>query len=194
MKLGNLAVVGGTVLATSLGGVPGAAAQAGGRGTIRGHVRLVGELPGNPVMRMGRDPMCARINAGKRVIQETVMAALDGSVANVFVQLEGSFPDSPVPTEPVIIDQRGCVYTPRVVGVRLGQILQVPEQRRPPAQRPRPLRKGSGVQRRPASGRHGEQVPPDAGRNHVEADVRRPHLDARLHRRCQASLLRRDTK
>ena len=125
MKLGNLAVVGGAVLVTSLGGITGAAAQTGGRGTIRGHVRLVGELPGNPVIRMTRDPMCARINAGKRVIQETVMAALNGSMANVFFQLEGSFPDTPVPTEPVTIDQRGCVYTPRVVGVRLGQILQV---------------------------------------------------------------------
>jgi len=83
----------------------------------------VGELPGNPVIRMTRDPMCARINAGKQVVQETVMASLDGSMANVFVQLEGSFPDTPVPTEPVTIDQRGCVYTPRVVGVRLGQLL-----------------------------------------------------------------------
>ena len=125
MKLGHLAVMGSAVLSASLGGATVAAAQTGGRGTIRGHVRLVGDLPGNPVIRMTRDPMCARINAGKRVVQETVMAALDGSVANVFVQLEGSFPDTPVPDGPVTIDQRGCVYTPRVVGVRLGQTLQV---------------------------------------------------------------------
>ncbi|MEO8258852.1 MAG: carboxypeptidase regulatory-like domain-containing protein [Acidobacteriota bacterium] len=124
MKIGHLVVVGGAVLAASLGGGASAAAQTG-RGTVRGHVRLIGELPGNPVIRMSRDPMCAQINSGKRVIQETVMAALDGSMANVFVQLEGSFPDTPVPTEPVTIDQRGCVYTPRVVGVRLGQVLQV---------------------------------------------------------------------
>src|SRR6187455_2528810 len=89
------------------------AAQSSGRGTIAGHVRLVGELPGNPVIRMTRDPMCAKINAGKRIIQETVAATLDGSLANVWVQLDGSFPDTPVPAEPVIVDQRGCVYVPR---------------------------------------------------------------------------------
>ena len=100
-------------------------AQAGGRGTIKGHVKLMGELPGNPVIRMGMDPMCAKLNAGKQVVQETVMAALDGSLANVFVSLEGTFPPTPVPAEPVVIDQRGCVYRPRVLGARAGQTLQV---------------------------------------------------------------------
>lgn len=90
-------------------------AQAAGRGVIKGHIRLMGKLPGNPVIRMGVDPMCARINAGKRVIQETVAASLDGSLANVFVRLQGSFPKTPIPAGPVTIDQRGCIYAPRVV-------------------------------------------------------------------------------
>jgi len=102
-----------------------AAAQTAGRGSIKGHVRLMGKLPGNPVIRMGMDPMCAKINAGKRVIQETVVASLDGGLANVFVHLQGSFPQTPVPATPVTIDQHGCVYGPRVVGVRVGQMLQV---------------------------------------------------------------------
>jgi plastocyanin len=102
-----------------------AGAQAANRGTIKGHVRLNGKLPGNPVIRMGMDPMCSKINAGKRVVQETVLAAADGSLANVFVKLEGSFPQTPVPTEPVKLDQQGCVYLPRVVGSRVGQTLQV---------------------------------------------------------------------
>jgi hypothetical protein len=33
-------------------------------GTIKGHVHLTGKLPGNPIIRMGMDPMCAKINAG----------------------------------------------------------------------------------------------------------------------------------
>src|SRR4029450_8621876 len=98
-----------------------AGAQAANRGTIKGHVRLNGKLPGNPVIRMGMDPMCSKINAGKRVIQETVLAAADGSLANVFVKLEGSFPQTPVPTEPVQLDEQGCVYLPRVVVARFGQ-------------------------------------------------------------------------
>jgi hypothetical protein len=102
-----------------------AAAQATGRGTIKGHVRLSGKLPGNPVIRMGMDPMCAKINAGKRVIQEAVVADLEGNLANVFAKLQGSFPQTPAPTQPVTIDQRGCIYVPRMIGVRVGQTLEV---------------------------------------------------------------------
>jgi plastocyanin len=43
----------------------------------------------------------------------------------VFVRLQGTFPPTPVPTEPVTIDQRGCVYVPRMMGARVGQTLQV---------------------------------------------------------------------
>jgi len=74
---------------------------------------------------MGVDPMCGKANAGKRVIQEMVMTSPDGGLANVFVVLQGSFPRMPVPAAPVTIDQRGCVYTPRVVGAQVGQTLQV---------------------------------------------------------------------
>lgn len=101
------------------------AAQAAGRGAIKGHIRLMGKLPGNPVIRMGVDPMCARINAGKRVVQETVAASLDGSLANVFVKLQGTFPKTPISAAPVTIDQRGCIYVPRVVGIQAGQTLQI---------------------------------------------------------------------
>jgi hypothetical protein len=102
-----------------------ASAQPAARGTIKGHVRLSGEEPGNPVIRMGKDPMCAAVNRGKQVVQENVVASLDGSLANVFVRLQGTFPPTPVPSEPVTIDQRSCVYIPRVLGVRVGQPLQV---------------------------------------------------------------------
>jgi plastocyanin len=111
---------------TALGGnATSAGAQAIKRGAIKGHIRVNGKLPGNPVIRMGMDPMCATLNAGKRPVQEIVAAMADGSLANVFVSLQGSFPASPVPSEPVTIDQRACVYVPRVVGARVGQTLQV---------------------------------------------------------------------
>ena len=114
--------IGACVLATSARPEGG---QTSGRGTIKGHVKLMGKLPGNPVIRMGMDPMCAKANAGKQVVQETVKAAIDGSLANVFVTLEGTFPQTPIPAQPVVIDQRACIYVPRVIGARLGQTLQV---------------------------------------------------------------------
>src|SRR5437899_4444053 len=101
-----------------------ASAQAN-TGTIKGHVRLDGKLPGNPIIRMGMDPMCSKMNAAKLLLQEYVVATVDGSLANVFVRLQGNVPQTPVSTQPVVIDQRGCIYTPRVVGVRVGQIVQI---------------------------------------------------------------------
>jgi len=96
-----------------------------GTGTIKGHVRLTGKSPGNTVIRMGVDPMCGSLNTGKRVFQEAVLTTADGGLKNAFVNLKGSFPQTPVPSKPVILDQRGCVYAPRVVGMRVGQTLQI---------------------------------------------------------------------
>ena len=94
-------------------------------GVITGHVRVKGPVPGNAVIRMGMDPVCATLNAGKRPVQEVVTATSDGSLANVFVSLQGDFPSSPIPSEAVTIDQRACMYVPRVVGARVGQRIQI---------------------------------------------------------------------
>jgi plastocyanin len=95
------------------------------RGALHGHVRLTGDVPPRDVIRMNADPMCVKASGESHVTDETVIVAADGSLANVFVELVGTFPDTPVPSEPVSIDQRGCVYSPRVVGLRAGQALQV---------------------------------------------------------------------
>jgi plastocyanin len=115
----------GVLAAAVVIGGSAAGGQTAARGTIKGHVKLLGKLPGNPIIRMGMDPKCAEVNRGKRVVQEFVAAAIDGSLANVFVRLQGTFPQTPVPTEPVVVDQRACVYHPRVIGARVGQTLQV---------------------------------------------------------------------
>jgi hypothetical protein len=94
-------------------------------GTITGHVRITGKLPGNSVIRMGVDPKCNELNKGKQAVNEVVKATIDGSLANVFVRLEGKFPKTPIPTTPVTLNQSGCIYSPRVTGVRLGQSLQI---------------------------------------------------------------------
>ena len=97
----------------------------GARGTIRGHVRLMGTPPEHAVIRMRADPMCDHANNGRQVVQETVVTGPDGSLANVFVRLRGSFPPTTVPNDPITIDQRACTYSPRVVGIQVGQVLRV---------------------------------------------------------------------
>ncbi len=96
-------------------------------GTIRGHVRLKGRAPANAIIRMGADPRCAAAARarGERPVQQLVLRAADGGLANVFVDVQGAFPATPVPTAPIQINQQGCVFTPRVIGARAGQTLQV---------------------------------------------------------------------
>jgi hypothetical protein len=120
------AIIAGLTLALSAIVVPGAAAQ-GATGALRGRVKLNGEAPGNRVIRMGMDPMCAKMWAGKKPgpVDEIVATSDDGGLMNVFVKLDGSFPGTPVPSQPVLLDQKTCFYQPRVVGARVGQMLRV---------------------------------------------------------------------
>lgn len=107
--------------------VPGAEQRAAGNtGKIKGSVRLNGKPPGNVVIRMGMDPMCAKMYAGKRPVDEVVVVtSAAGGLANVFVKLEGRFPPTAVPSQPVVVDQRGCFYVPRMLGARIGQVLRI---------------------------------------------------------------------
>ena len=43
---------------------------------------------------------------------------------NAFVKLDGAFPGTPVPAQPVLLDQKACFYRPRVLGARVGQVLR----------------------------------------------------------------------
>ena len=62
-------------------------------------------------------------NAGKKVRSESVMVK-KGKLQNAFVYLKSGVNQSLVPkapTEPVVLDQYGCMYTPHIQGVRTGQ-------------------------------------------------------------------------
>jgi plastocyanin len=101
-----------------------AAAQAG-TGTIKGRIKLNGPIPGNPILRIGIDPLCSKANGGKRLTQQVVVADAEGGLANVVVQLEGHLPAGAPPADPVVINQKGCVYSPRVAAAQPGQTLRI---------------------------------------------------------------------
>ena len=51
-----------------------------------------------------------------------------GKVQNAYVYIKSGYDDDAVPaapTEPVTLDQKGCIYTPHVLGIRAGQKLLV---------------------------------------------------------------------
>jgi len=97
----------------------------GGTGTIVGHVKYMGPTPVNPIIRMGADPRCNKLYVGKRPTAPTFVVGADGAFANVLVNVDGSFPNTAVPTTPVVLNQKDCMYAPRVLGARIGQTLQV---------------------------------------------------------------------
>jgi plastocyanin len=94
-------------------------------GVIEGRVRLAGPAPANPIIRMGADPMCSRQYSGRRAVQEFVVRDADGGLANVLVDLQGKFPATTPLADPVTLDQRACLYAPRVLAMQVGQTLQI---------------------------------------------------------------------
>jgi hypothetical protein len=94
-------------------------------GRISGRVLFEGEAPEARPIDMRSDAKCRDEADGET--RERVVQVVDGGLDNVFVYIKGPIGDYvfATPTEPVKLDQDGCMYTPRVLGVRVGQPLAV---------------------------------------------------------------------
>ena len=113
-----------TVVIIALG-IAGDVRAAGPSGSVAGTVRLSGKAPANPPVALAAD--CVKL-AGHRLLQDEVVVGPDGGLANVFVQLQGeglTGAAGPVPTDVVVIEQKGCAYRPRMTGARAGQTLRI---------------------------------------------------------------------
>jgi hypothetical protein len=97
----------------------------GNEGTITGTIKFDGAAPAPKKIDMGADPNCLSAGGDKNTDDVVVT---DGKLANVFVYVtsnklnEWSFPP---PSEPVVLDQHGCRYQPRVLGIQAQQTLRV---------------------------------------------------------------------
>jgi len=107
--------------ASFFGAVLGCTYLLGQGGTVVGKVRLTGTPPPNPLIRMGADPNCLKINAGKRVFQELVVKSADGGLGNVYVHVQGVKGASG--SGSITLDQQGCNYHPRILAAQVGQTL-----------------------------------------------------------------------
>jgi plastocyanin len=110
--------------AVAVGAVPLTGASPG-VGTIRGNVQFTGSAPRNPLIGMGADPNCVKINAATKVYQELVVVNANGTLANVLVAIAGEVAGATVPKTPVVIEQRGCIYHPRMTAAMVGQTLRL---------------------------------------------------------------------
>ena len=121
MRAEKIAIV---VAAVAVWAVP-RTSNSTGMGTIKGRVLFTGTATRNPLITMGADPNCVKINAGTKVYQELVVVNSNGTLANVLVSIVGEVPGAAVPKTPVLIEQRGCVYHPRMSAAMVGQTLRI---------------------------------------------------------------------
>ena len=96
-----------------------------GDGAIVGRVFSKGPVSeGEPVV-MNADAWCRGSHAEPPRNMDFVVAA-DGALKNAFVRIATGIDQRfAPPAEPVTLDQRGCFYQPRVVGMQVGQPLRV---------------------------------------------------------------------
>ena len=116
---------------TSAPASPGAAAPAAAAvdpataATVTGKVKFEGTAPAPTPIKLGSDPYCEKASPG--LTPENEIVGKDGSVENVFVYVKDGLGNRtfPTPSEPVVLDQKGCHYTPHVLGIQVGQPLQI---------------------------------------------------------------------
>ena len=93
-------------------------------GNITGSIMLEGTPPAAETIRMNSDPVCSKEATNTETNYYVVGGS--GGLGNVFVYvkegLTGSFPAA---SDTVVLDQKGCRYTPHVFGIQVGQTLQV---------------------------------------------------------------------
>ena len=96
-------------------------------GTVTASVTFEGQPPAPDMITITGDPKCVSENGAPQRPEERIVVGDHQALQNVFVYVKdglGSF-GFPIPPEPVVLDQDKCRYTPRVLGVRVGQALQI---------------------------------------------------------------------
>jgi plastocyanin len=91
-------------------------------GAITGVVSLKGQPAKMKPLDMTADPGCPTTGQPAEAV-----VANGGKLANVFVYVKEGLPQGnfAVPTEPVVLDQKGCRYSPHMLGIMAGQQLKV---------------------------------------------------------------------
>lgn len=115
---------GGSPAASKPGAATAPAAEAPtalpGDSTVTGRIKYEGKAPTPRVIRMDSDQSC--MPEGPNT-SEVLVVGPDNGLQNVFVYVKDGLGDRtfPAPKTPVVLDQKGCRYTPHVFGAQVGQ-------------------------------------------------------------------------
>jgi plastocyanin len=94
-------------------------------GTVSGKITYAGTAPKPRPIRMSSDPLCMKEGAG--ATSEVLLVGPGNGLQNSFVYVKDGLgaQSFPAPKTPVVIDQKGCRYLPHVVGIQVGQPLEI---------------------------------------------------------------------
>lgn len=91
------------------------------RGAIKGKVTFAGQVPAPRELPMNGNPECSSMHKGPVYSDELLVK--DGAVQNSFVYIKSGLASRSFtpPTESALMDNKACVYVPRVMGVQVNQ-------------------------------------------------------------------------
>jgi hypothetical protein len=122
----SLTLVIGICTSSAVKAGPPPTTSAAGAATLKGIVRIEGDVPKPKPISMAADPSCAKQHRSAVFTQE-VMADAKGELQNVVVFVSEGLGDRSFdpPTGAAVIQQKGCMYQPHVLAVRANQPLDV---------------------------------------------------------------------
>lgn len=94
--------------------------------TVSGKISYDGAKPKLVKLQMSADPVCMKAHTAP-VLEQTVQVNDNGTLKDVFVYVkEGAdkWTFNP-PADPVVLDQKGCLYQPHVFGIMTNQKLKI---------------------------------------------------------------------
>lgn len=95
--------------------------------SIKGVINFEGAVRRRRPVQMDADRFCKAAHEAQVLSEEFIHGEGDKTLANVFVYVSDGLKgkDIPAPTENAEIDQHGCIYIPHVLGVVVGQNLEI---------------------------------------------------------------------
>jgi len=95
-------------------------------GSVTGQINFKGRRPAPKAIDMSEEPACVEAHHGK-AYDESLVVGKKGGLANAFIYIKSGLEGKTfvIPADPVTIDQNGCWFRPRVLGIQTGQVLKV---------------------------------------------------------------------
>ena len=106
----------------------GVVSLAWGGANLSGKVILSGLAPKPKPISMAAEPGCAKMYSTPPTTEDVIVGQ-GGALKNVVVYISAGAPDeTATPSQPVVVMQKGCRFTPHVVALQVNQELQVVNQ------------------------------------------------------------------